>query len=56
VAVQHGGHLAGAAGSPSTTLAELGAELGADTDTVLREVLELSPKDIAALHRSGAIG
>jgi len=31
-------------------------ELGADTDTVLREVLELSPKDIAALHRSGAIG
>jgi crotonobetainyl-CoA:carnitine CoA-transferase CaiB-like acyl-CoA transferase len=32
------------------------SELGADTDTVLREVLELSPKDIAALHRSGAIG
>jgi crotonobetainyl-CoA:carnitine CoA-transferase CaiB-like acyl-CoA transferase len=31
-------------------------ELGADTDTVLRDVLELSPKDIAALHRSGAIG
>jgi len=30
--------------------------LGADTDTVLRELLELSPKDIAALHRSGAIG
>jgi len=31
-------------------------ELGADTDTVLNEVLELSPKEIAALHRSGAIG
>jgi crotonobetainyl-CoA:carnitine CoA-transferase CaiB-like acyl-CoA transferase len=31
-------------------------ELGADTDTVLRDVLELSPKDIAVLHRSGAIG
>jgi crotonobetainyl-CoA:carnitine CoA-transferase CaiB-like acyl-CoA transferase len=31
-------------------------ELGADTETVLREVLDLSPDDIAALHRSGAIG
>jgi crotonobetainyl-CoA:carnitine CoA-transferase CaiB-like acyl-CoA transferase len=31
-------------------------QLGADTGTVLREVLDLSPNDIAALHRSGAIG
>ena len=31
-------------------------ELGADTETVLREVLDLSPNDIAALHRSGALG
>jgi crotonobetainyl-CoA:carnitine CoA-transferase CaiB-like acyl-CoA transferase len=31
-------------------------ELGADTETVLREVLDLSPDDIAALHISGAIG
>jgi crotonobetainyl-CoA:carnitine CoA-transferase CaiB-like acyl-CoA transferase len=31
-------------------------ELGADTETVLREVLDLSPNDIAALHKSGAIG
>jgi crotonobetainyl-CoA:carnitine CoA-transferase CaiB-like acyl-CoA transferase len=31
-------------------------ELGADTETVLREVLNLSSNDIAALHRSGAIG
>jgi len=30
-------------------------ELGADTQTVLREVLDLSSTDIAALHRSGAI-
>jgi benzylsuccinate CoA-transferase BbsF subunit len=31
-------------------------ELGADTETVLREVLHPSPTDIAALYRSGAIG
>ena len=31
-------------------------ELGADTETVLREVLSLSQNDIAALHRSGALG
>ena len=31
-------------------------ELGADTETVLREVLDLSPDEIAALHRSGALG
>ena len=30
VAVQHGGHQAGTAGTPGTTLAELGAGLGAD--------------------------
>ena len=30
--------------------------LGADTETVLREVLDLSPNDISALHKSGAIG
>jgi crotonobetainyl-CoA:carnitine CoA-transferase CaiB-like acyl-CoA transferase len=31
-------------------------ELGADTDTVLREVVDLSPAEIAALRRSGALG
>jgi crotonobetainyl-CoA:carnitine CoA-transferase CaiB-like acyl-CoA transferase len=31
-------------------------QLGADTDTVLREVLGLSPDEIAALHKSGAFG
>ncbi len=31
-------------------------QLGADTDTVLREVLDLSAAEIAALHRSGALG
>jgi crotonobetainyl-CoA:carnitine CoA-transferase CaiB-like acyl-CoA transferase len=31
-------------------------QLGADTETVLREVLDLSPDEIAALHRSGALG
>jgi crotonobetainyl-CoA:carnitine CoA-transferase CaiB-like acyl-CoA transferase len=31
-------------------------ELGADTDGVLREVLDLSPDEIAALRRSGALG
>jgi crotonobetainyl-CoA:carnitine CoA-transferase CaiB-like acyl-CoA transferase len=31
-------------------------ELGADTDTLLREVLDLSPDEIAALHGSGALG
>jgi crotonobetainyl-CoA:carnitine CoA-transferase CaiB-like acyl-CoA transferase len=31
-------------------------QLGADTDTVLREVLDLSADQIAALRRSGAIG
>ncbi len=31
-------------------------ELGADTETVLREVLDLSPDEIAALHGSGALG
>ena len=31
-------------------------ELGADADTVLREVLDLSADEIAALHRSGALG
>jgi crotonobetainyl-CoA:carnitine CoA-transferase CaiB-like acyl-CoA transferase len=31
-------------------------ELAADTEMVLREVLDLSPNDIAALHRSGALG
>jgi crotonobetainyl-CoA:carnitine CoA-transferase CaiB-like acyl-CoA transferase len=30
--------------------------LGADTETVLGEVLDLSASDIAALHKSGAIG
>ncbi len=30
-------------------------ELGADTETVLREVLDLSPDEIAALHGLGAI-
>jgi crotonobetainyl-CoA:carnitine CoA-transferase CaiB-like acyl-CoA transferase len=30
--------------------------LGADTDTVLREVLDLSADEIAALRRSGALG
>ncbi len=30
--------------------------LGADTDAVLRDVLNLSPDEIAALHRSGALG
>ncbi len=31
-------------------------ELGADTQTILRQVLDLSPDEIAALHRSGALG
>jgi crotonobetainyl-CoA:carnitine CoA-transferase CaiB-like acyl-CoA transferase len=31
-------------------------QLGADTETVLREVLDLSPDEIGALHRSGALG
>jgi crotonobetainyl-CoA:carnitine CoA-transferase CaiB-like acyl-CoA transferase len=31
-------------------------ELGADTDAVLREVLDLSPDRIAALRQSGALG
>jgi crotonobetainyl-CoA:carnitine CoA-transferase CaiB-like acyl-CoA transferase len=31
-------------------------ELGADTDAVLREVLDLSPNEIAALRQSGAFG
>ncbi len=31
-------------------------ELGADTKTVLREVLDLSPDEIAALYGSGALG
>jgi crotonobetainyl-CoA:carnitine CoA-transferase CaiB-like acyl-CoA transferase len=31
-------------------------ELGADTDKVLREVLDLSPDEIAALRQSGALG
>jgi crotonobetainyl-CoA:carnitine CoA-transferase CaiB-like acyl-CoA transferase len=31
-------------------------ELGADTETVLGEVLDLSANDIAALHKSGALG
>jgi crotonobetainyl-CoA:carnitine CoA-transferase CaiB-like acyl-CoA transferase len=31
-------------------------ELGADTDAVLREVLDSSSDEIAALHRSGALG
>jgi crotonobetainyl-CoA:carnitine CoA-transferase CaiB-like acyl-CoA transferase len=31
-------------------------ELGADTETVLRDVLDLSPDEVAALHRSGALG
>jgi crotonobetainyl-CoA:carnitine CoA-transferase CaiB-like acyl-CoA transferase len=31
-------------------------QLGADTDTVLRGVLDLSADEIAALHRSGALG
>ena len=31
-------------------------ELGVDTEAVLREVLDLSPHEIAALRRSGAIG
>jgi crotonobetainyl-CoA:carnitine CoA-transferase CaiB-like acyl-CoA transferase len=31
-------------------------QLGADTETVLREVLALSADEIAALHRSGALG
>jgi crotonobetainyl-CoA:carnitine CoA-transferase CaiB-like acyl-CoA transferase len=31
-------------------------QLGADTDTVLTEVLDLSADEIAALHRSGALG
>jgi crotonobetainyl-CoA:carnitine CoA-transferase CaiB-like acyl-CoA transferase len=30
--------------------------LGADTDNVLRELLDLSPDEIAALRRSGALG
>jgi len=30
--------------------------LGADTDTVLRDVLDISPEGIAALRRSGALG
>jgi crotonobetainyl-CoA:carnitine CoA-transferase CaiB-like acyl-CoA transferase len=31
-------------------------QLGSDTETVLREVLALSAEEIAALHRSGALG
>jgi crotonobetainyl-CoA:carnitine CoA-transferase CaiB-like acyl-CoA transferase len=31
-------------------------ELGADTDTVLRNVLDLSPDQIAALRQAGAVG
>jgi crotonobetainyl-CoA:carnitine CoA-transferase CaiB-like acyl-CoA transferase len=31
-------------------------ELGADTDAILREVLDFSPNQIAALRRSGAFG
>jgi crotonobetainyl-CoA:carnitine CoA-transferase CaiB-like acyl-CoA transferase len=31
-------------------------ELGANTNTVLREVLDLSPGEVAALRRSGALG
>jgi crotonobetainyl-CoA:carnitine CoA-transferase CaiB-like acyl-CoA transferase len=31
-------------------------ELGADTDTVLTQVLDFSSGEIAALHRSGALG
>jgi crotonobetainyl-CoA:carnitine CoA-transferase CaiB-like acyl-CoA transferase len=31
-------------------------QLGADTDTVLTEVLDLSTDEIVALHRSGALG
>ena len=34
----------------------LAPELGADTAPVLREVLDLSPDEIAALYRSGALG
>jgi crotonobetainyl-CoA:carnitine CoA-transferase CaiB-like acyl-CoA transferase len=30
--------------------------LGADTDTVLRDLLDISPDTIAALHQSGALG
>jgi crotonobetainyl-CoA:carnitine CoA-transferase CaiB-like acyl-CoA transferase len=30
--------------------------LGADTDAILRDILNLSPADIAALRRSGALG
>jgi crotonobetainyl-CoA:carnitine CoA-transferase CaiB-like acyl-CoA transferase len=37
-------------------ISEPAPELGADTETVLGEVLDLSPNDIAALHKSGAIG
>jgi crotonobetainyl-CoA:carnitine CoA-transferase CaiB-like acyl-CoA transferase len=37
-------------------LSGLAPELGADTSTVLREVLDLSPDEIAALNRSGALG
>jgi crotonobetainyl-CoA:carnitine CoA-transferase CaiB-like acyl-CoA transferase len=32
------------------------ARLGADTDTVLRDVLGLPPEKIAALRHSGALG
>ena len=31
-------------------------ELGADTDAVLTEVLDLSPDEISALRRLGALG
>ena len=31
-------------------------ELGADTRAVLRELLDLSPAEAAALHESGALG
>jgi crotonobetainyl-CoA:carnitine CoA-transferase CaiB-like acyl-CoA transferase len=31
-------------------------ELGADTETVLREMLDLSPDEIAVLYRSGVLG
>jgi len=31
-------------------------ELGADTDVILREVLNLSPDEITVLRQSGAFG
>ena len=35
---------------------KIAPELGDDTEAILREVLDLSPDDIAGLHRTGAIG